>query len=104
MIQGKRVIKGKRGKYHGTNAQYKPQDWVMVYVNSAEQRVGLVLTTNMLGATVRFYRKEVWTEVESFVESEEITGVEITVPITSITCKIPAEVAKNLLLLQGVEL
>lgn len=104
MIQGKRAIKGKRGKYHGTNAQYKPQDWVMVHTNTGEQRVGLILTTSMLAVNVRFYMNEVWTEVESGLERTEVTSVEHPVPITSIACKIPHDVAKNLLLLQGVEL
>jgi hypothetical protein len=104
MIQGKRVIKGKRGKYHGTNAQYKPQDWVMVHTNGDGQRVGLVLTTNMLAATVRFYMNEVWTEIESGLEHVEVQHADLSVPITSIACKIPQDVAKNLLLLQGVEL
>ena len=104
MIQGKRVIKGKRGKYHGTNAQYKPQDWVMVHTSGADQKVGVVLTTSMLAVNVRFYMNEVWTEVESGLERVEVQHVDHQVPITSIACKIPQDVAKNLLLLQGVEL
>lgn len=98
------MIKGKRGEYAEPSLPYSIGDWVMVHTNSAEQKVGEIFRGNRLSVEVRFYKNETWTEVESGLERVEITSVTHHVPITSIACKLPEEVAKNLLLLQGVEL
>lgn len=97
------MIKGKRGRYLGTKSLYQAGDWVMVHTGQGEL-VAQVASSNTLSCELRFYKNEVWTEVESGFERVEITSVTHHVPITSIACKLPEEVAKNLLLLQGVEL
>lgn len=90
------MIKGKRGEYGGGNAPYKKGDWVMVCVNSGEQKLGCISQTNMLGGVVSFY--------ERGIGEASVLIRELIIPNTSIACVIPEDVAKNLLLLQGVEL
>ena len=98
-------IKGREGKYESTRAYfYNVGDWVMVHTNNGEQKVAQVKHASTMFCSLRFYKNEVWSEIESGIERVEITSVEHPVPVTSIACKIPEEVAKNLLLLQGVEL
>lgn len=82
---------------------YQVGEWVMV--NTGQGQVfGQVKNTSKLLCTITFYKNETWTEVESGLERVEVTSVEHPVPVTSIACKLPEDVAKNLLLLQGVEL
>ena len=77
----------------------------MVHTSDGGQRVGHVKTSGRLNCCVRFYRTEEWYEVEAPENvSVEPVSFETHVPITSIACAIPEDVAKNLLLLQGVEL
>ena len=97
------MIKGKRGKYLRTTAPYKAGEWVMVHTGS-DQRVAQVQNASTLFCNLRFWKNETWTEIESGLDRVEITHNDIPVPITSIAYAIPEDVAKNLLLLQGVEL
>lgn len=98
------MIKGKRGEYAETTLPYNIGEWVMVHTNGTEQKVAKIVRANRLGVGVRFFKTEVWTEIESGNEQYDITHIDHNVPVTSIACVIPEEVAKNLLLLQGVEL
>ena len=99
-------IKGKPPKNVSTknHGPYNIGDWVMVHTGK-DPKVGEVVgTSSMLLCNVRFYKNELWTEVESGFEKTEITSVDHPVPVTSIAFTLPEDVAKNLLLLQGVEL
>lgn len=99
-------LKGRRPKQldnYYANCPYKVGEWVLVHTGK-QQIVGRVINASNLICTVEFYKNEVWTEVESALERIEVTSVEHPVPVSSISCTIPEEVAKNLLLLQGVEL
>lgn len=99
------MIKGRRGRYKETRLHpYNAGDWVMVHTSGDEQKVAQVANATAMSCELRFYKNEVWSEIESGLERVEITTVTHHVPITSIACAIPEEVAKNLLLLQGVEL
>lgn len=98
------MIKGKRGKYGGSKTTpYKVLDWVMVNTGQG-QIVCQIKSVGVLSCELCIYKNEVWTEVESGLERVEITSVTHHVPVTSIAFSLPEEVAKNLLLLQGVEL
>ena len=101
------MIRGRRPKELETyyaSCPYQVGEWVLVHVNGNEQKVGQVKHISKLVCTVKFYKTELWTEVESGSERYEFIFVEHSVPVTSIACTLPEEVAKNLLLLQGVEL
>jgi hypothetical protein len=102
------MIKGKRGTYSVNSRPIKPPydigEWVLVNRGGDTQMVGKIKHTSTLVCTILFYMNETWTEVESGLERVEVNSVEQTALVTAIACKLPEEVAKNLLLLQGVEL
>lgn len=66
--------------------------------------VGRVIKANYMTCKLQFFKLEEWVEVESGNTKVEITSVEIPVPVVSILYKLEEDVAKNLLLIQGIEL
>lgn len=99
------MIKGKPPKSptKQNHGPYRIGDWVMVHTGK-DPKVGEVVGASLMVCNVRFHVNEIWTEVESGLERLSIAHNDIPIPVTSIAFTLPEEVAKNLLLLQGVEL
>lgn len=99
------MIKGKPPKHIESKnlMPYNVGDWVMVHTGN-DPKVGEVVGASLMICNVRFHVNEIWTEVESGLERLSIAHNDIPIPVTSIAFTLPEDVAKNLLLLQGVEL
>lgn len=99
MIRGKRIFPPPTSKGY----PYEIGDWVMVQGRD-DTFVGCVSEANYMMCTIRFVKDEVWVEVDTNKTRVELTSVERQIPVSSILYKMDEDVAKNLLLLKGIEL
>lgn len=99
MIKGKRIFPPPTSKGY----PYEVGEWVMAQ-GKDKASVGYVTEANYMVCTIRFFKHEEWTEIESGIERIEVASVDIPVPVSSILYKVDEDVAKNLLLLQGIEI
>ncbi len=99
MIRGKRIFPPPTSKGY----PYEIGDWVMVQ-GVGDTFVGCVKEANYMVCTIRFVKHAVWVEVETNKTRREIESVEQQIPVASILYKMDEDVAKNLLLLKGIEL